>query len=221
LILQLDVADAPGSIGHPYGVFVREQDDEDFYGFVFSSDMSFAAFHVKDGALAIDGPANAFLPKGLLRTDVPNRVQVFMEDATLVYFLNGREIARANAIWSMGTAGALSATGQPGNTDVVFDDWKVWIASGTGGASGPSSPPRSGANDIDTRSNPAALGGGFLESLPEAGPDGVDNSGVESPMAFIPPRASRSCACGVGGQCRDADGLECDDTVRRSQADRR
>jgi hypothetical protein len=155
-ILQVDATEAKGSDGHPYGVFVRAQSDQNFFAVVVSSDGSFAAFHVKDGQLAIDGPANASLPAGLFKQGAANRIQVYLQDATIVYLLNGREIARATALWPTGVAGVLSASVRPGKTDVIFDDWKMWNATAA-------AKPAAGAltNDVDKTPNPAALGGGF------------------------------------------------------------
>lgn len=124
-ILQLDVTDAADSASHPFGVFVRGQDPDNFHGFIIASDESYAAFRMQDGQFAMDGEPNKRLPPGVYRHDGPNRIQVFLAADRIVYFLNERQIDQAKPVWPTGRAGVLSAVIQ-GKTDVSFDDWKVW-----------------------------------------------------------------------------------------------
>jgi hypothetical protein len=76
----------------------------------------------------MDGSPDSRLPKGLYRHDGPNTITVFLDGDRIVYFLNDQEIDRATALWPGGMAGVISANIRPGKSDVIFDNWKVWIA---------------------------------------------------------------------------------------------
>jgi hypothetical protein len=145
-IIQVDARDDASSAGHPFGIFVRAQDEQNYHAFVVATDNSFAAFHVQAGQFAMDGKPDQQLPKDLLVRNGPNRIQVFMDGSNIVYFLNGREIDRATALWPTGLAGVLSAGGNaPGKTKVAFDDWKVWSAGPAAATAGAPTPPASNA----------------------------------------------------------------------------
>lgn len=127
-ILQIDAGDTPASASHPYGIIVRAKDGANFHAFVTASDESYAAFHVENGKFGMDGTPDRKLPPGVFRHDGPNRIQAFLHGDRIVYFVNGREIDHATALWPAGLGGVISANVKQGKSEVVFDDWKVWTA---------------------------------------------------------------------------------------------
>jgi hypothetical protein len=136
-IVQIDARVDTASAVPSFGIFVRGQDPQNFHGFLVGTNEFFAPFHVRRGQLDIldvDPPDN--LPKDLLVTDGPNRFQVFMDGSNIVYFLNGREMARVAAFWPTGFSGVLSASVKQ-KAKVAFDDWKVWTSGSNAARAGP------------------------------------------------------------------------------------
>jgi hypothetical protein len=125
-IVQVDASDTSGSFAHPFGLFVRVQDDNNHHFFIIASDGSYAMLRRQNGRPALD--AYGALPTGAYRKDAPNRIQAFLRGEEIVYFVNGLEADRTTALWPAGSVGLLSVNQAAGTSSVSFDDMKVWLA---------------------------------------------------------------------------------------------
>ncbi|MEX1203666.1 MAG: hypothetical protein WEB85_00305, partial [Dongiaceae bacterium] len=128
VIIEVDATPAPGSPAHPYGLFARAQDQDNFHGFVIASDGSYAVIRVNGRHSALDSPVNAVMAAGVLRPDgQTNRLRLVAEGSNLRFFVNGNLVAEVGkALWAEGGAGVIAVN--PGTTpvEIGFDNWRVW-----------------------------------------------------------------------------------------------
>jgi hypothetical protein len=126
--VEIDTLIAPGSGTHPYGLFVRGQDDRNFHAFVVGADSSYAAFHVRGGAFGMDSPPDAWLPAGAYHAGKVNRLSVRADGDELRYFVNGQHVVTIpTALWPSGKAGVIAAKPDRGWAEIRFDNWRVTV----------------------------------------------------------------------------------------------
>lgn len=109
-----------------FGVTCRQQDPENYYGFVVSPNGSYAILRYLDGELEF--LSEGLAPAGLIASDQPVQIAGECLGSRLALFANGQQLAEVEDVsFSQGASGlVVGARSQPG-VEALFTNFRVLL----------------------------------------------------------------------------------------------
>ena len=124
--IEVDAVKSAGPDDNDYGIICRYRDQDNFYGFLISSDGYFGISKRKDGDHAVIG-AKAMEPSSSIHKGVAtNHLRADCIGSTLTFYVNGTKVAEVtDPDYKVGDVGILAGSfSQPG-VDVLFHHFVV------------------------------------------------------------------------------------------------
>lgn len=115
-----------GSDNNLYGIICRFADEQNYYGFLVTSDGYYMIYKVFEGAYESLSGENLLFSAHIRQADQPNQLEAECSGSSLALRANGFLLAEASdTSFSSGRPGLFAGTYQEKNTAVWFDNFVV------------------------------------------------------------------------------------------------
>ena len=124
--IEVDAAKTGGPDDNDYGIICRYQDQNNFYGFLISSDGYYGITRRKDGAHQTINPSGMKAGEMIVRGAASNHIRADCIGSTLTMYINGQKVAEVqDSEIASGDVGLLAGSFDTGGVDILFNRFVV------------------------------------------------------------------------------------------------
>ena len=125
--IEVDAILAAGSTNDNFGIICRYQDDENFYGFLYTHDGYYAIFKYVDGTMIMNTEdGNLSFSEKIQRGGTGNRLQATCQENVLTLSVNDEILAKVmDDSFKTGKFGLFAGTYDGAGSAVFFDNFLV------------------------------------------------------------------------------------------------
>jgi hypothetical protein len=124
--IEVDAAKLGGPDDNDYGILCRYQGENNFYGFIASSDGYYGIVKMKNGQLALLEQSQLQFSEDIRRGQTTNHLRADCAGNNLVLFINGRKMAAVHdEDFQAGDVGLIAGSYQTPGVDILFDNFLV------------------------------------------------------------------------------------------------
>ncbi|HPH95193.1 MAG TPA: hypothetical protein PKW33_03440 [Anaerolineaceae bacterium] len=124
--VEVDAKKMAGPEDNDYGIICRYVDQENYYGFLISSDGYYGIIKTKNGEQNVFGGEGMRFSDLIKTGDAVNRVRADCIGSTLALYINGQQVDMTqDEDFTVGDVGLLTGSFDTAGVDILFDNFVV------------------------------------------------------------------------------------------------